>query len=323
MLRRTNDGARPHRVVGGTFDRFHVGHMAAAAGGTLRAAAGRGVLLTSHVPRIGRSTRRRRSSIDLRWQRWRGRRARLRGGRHRAARARAIVHGGDAGSGFTRAGYTRIAAFLHHGRRRLRRNCNLARLSARSSTLAHFVVVSTGQGRSVTSMRERPAGARGDGCGTSAKLMDACRSKSGRPSIFLVNAPTPNVSSTRDPRALAAARQPINGLVPPAVERHIDRHALYAPMRGASPAAAHSGRRACCMSKSISRRATPHRAGLPAQVLAAVTRRSRQEGRETHRAGPPEGGRVHRLLRDLHRAERAADQGDRGSGGRGAREAIT
>ena len=46
------------------------------------------------------------------------------------------------------------------------------------------------------------------------------------PSIFLVNRPTPDVSSTAI-RARCAEGQPITGLVPPAVERHIDRHALY------------------------------------------------------------------------------------------------
>ena len=55
-------------------------------------------------------------------------------------------------------------------------------------------------------------------------------------SIFLVESPTPDVSSTRI-RDRARLGLPIAGLVPPAVERHIRRHGLYGG-RGESPAAA-------------------------------------------------------------------------------------
>ena len=48
-----------------------------------------------------------------------------------------------------------------------------------------------------------------------------------RPAVFLVNAPTPDVSST-DIRRRLGAGEPISGLVPPPVERHIRRHRLYA-----------------------------------------------------------------------------------------------
>jgi nicotinate-nucleotide adenylyltransferase len=47
-----------------------------------------------------------------------------------------------------------------------------------------------------------------------------------RPSIFLVDARTPDVSSTEIRRRLRAGDS-INGLVPPSVERHISRHRLY------------------------------------------------------------------------------------------------
>ena len=46
-------------------------------------------------------------------------------------------------------------------------------------------------------------------------------------SIFLVDAPTPDVSSTGIRRRLRSG-QPISGLVPAAVEAHILRHRLYA-----------------------------------------------------------------------------------------------
>jgi nicotinate-nucleotide adenylyltransferase len=45
--------------------------------------------------------------------------------------------------------------------------------------------------------------------------------------VFLVDAPTADVSST-DIRRRIADGQPISGLVPPAVEHHIQQHALYA-----------------------------------------------------------------------------------------------
>jgi nicotinate-nucleotide adenylyltransferase len=56
-----------------------------------------------------------------------------------------------------------------------------------------------------------------------------------RPRILLVDAPTAPVSST-DVRRARAAGQSLAGLVPPAVAAYIDRHALYAPRRGARDA---------------------------------------------------------------------------------------
>ena len=55
------------------------------------------------------------------------------------------------------------------------------------------------------------------------------------PSIFLVDAPTSDVSSTGIRKRLAAGA-PITGLVPAAVERHIVQHGLYT--EGAGPLAA-------------------------------------------------------------------------------------
>jgi nicotinate-nucleotide adenylyltransferase len=49
---------------------------------------------------------------------------------------------------------------------------------------------------------------------------------SNRPSIFLVDTRTPDVSST-DLRRRIAASEPVRGLVPAAVERHIVQHRLY------------------------------------------------------------------------------------------------
>jgi nicotinate-nucleotide adenylyltransferase len=92
--------------------------------------------------------------------------------------------------------------------------------------LSHFVVISRpgAPARSVVTRlpqiapRVRP-------CGLEGLERD-------RPSVFLVEAPTPDVSSTEIRRRLRA-NESIAGLVPAAVERHIVRHRLYTE---ASPA---------------------------------------------------------------------------------------
>lgn len=61
-----------------------------------------------------------------------------------------------------------------------------------------------------------------------------------KPSIFLLDCPTPDISST-DIRARARAGRPLAGLVPPEVDSYIRRHGLYGAAPGAgtvgSPAA--------------------------------------------------------------------------------------
>ena len=54
-------------------------------------------------------------------------------------------------------------------------------------------------------------------------------------SIFLVDAPTSDVSSTEIRRRLAGA-EPLGGLVPESVERHIYQHGLYQQLRTSSGA---------------------------------------------------------------------------------------
>jgi nicotinate-nucleotide adenylyltransferase len=58
----------------------------------------------------------------------------------------------------------------------------------------------------------------------------------GSPSVMFLDADTPDVSSTLVRRRLADGL-PVEGLVPPAVERHIARHHLYQPSHGGSPLA--------------------------------------------------------------------------------------
>lgn len=93
--------------------------------------------------------------------------------------------------------------------------------------LAHFVVVSR-PGMPLTMLRQRlpelkprmrlPIGA---ARGHREALPSAAET-----SIFLVDAPTPDVSST-DIRRRVASGESIAGLVPPAVQAHIHQHALY------------------------------------------------------------------------------------------------
>jgi nicotinate-nucleotide adenylyltransferase len=85
--------------------------------------------------------------------------------------------------------------------------------------LAHFVVVSR-PGFPVEPLRDRLPGL--------AARMTSMRREASRDftEVFLVDAPTPDVSSTGIRKRLAAG-EPITGLVPAAVERHIKQHGLY------------------------------------------------------------------------------------------------
>jgi nicotinate-nucleotide adenylyltransferase len=55
-----------------------------------------------------------------------------------------------------------------------------------------------------------------------------------KPRIFLLDCPTPDISST-DIRARARAGRPLAGLVPPEVDSYIRRHGLYGAAPGAGP----------------------------------------------------------------------------------------
>ncbi len=89
--------------------------------------------------------------------------------------------------------------------------------------LAHFIVVSR-PGVSVATLRQRlPA--------LKARMRlplrrSASGTAEGKTSIFLVDAPTTDASSTEIRRLLRAAL-PIQGLVPAAIEHHIQEHGLY------------------------------------------------------------------------------------------------
>jgi len=91
---------------------------------------------------------------------------------------------------------------------------------------AHFVVVSR-PGVAVSALASRlPALAPrliAPGAGA-----EAARARSGSTAVFLIDAPTADVSST-DIRARAATGRPLAGMVPAAVEHYIRQHGLYGP----------------------------------------------------------------------------------------------
>ena len=84
--------------------------------------------------------------------------------------------------------------------------------------LANFVVVSR-PGMSLQALRDRLP-----------MLKDRMRlprvTHADSTSIYLVDAPTPDVSSTEIRRRIAE-RRPVSDLVPPGVEHHIAQHELY------------------------------------------------------------------------------------------------
>lgn len=89
---------------------------------------------------------------------------------------------------------------------------------------AHFVVVSRGD-RAAASVREAVpslAGRMSNVNPAGGTLTPA----SGGTRVYVVTRPTPDVSSTAV-RARCAAREPLEGFVPAAVARHIERHGLY------------------------------------------------------------------------------------------------
>lgn len=86
--------------------------------------------------------------------------------------------------------------------------------------LANFVVVAR-PGYAIASLASRlPALA------SRMRTADRHREEGAMPMIYLLEAPTPDVSSTTV-RARLARGESISGLVPPLVEAHIHQHSLY------------------------------------------------------------------------------------------------
>jgi nicotinate-nucleotide adenylyltransferase len=86
--------------------------------------------------------------------------------------------------------------------------------------LAHFVVVSR-PGVPVSTLGDRLPGLR-------ERFQEPSRTvpMPAKPSVFLVDAPTPDVSSTEIRRRIRAGES-VSGLVPAPVERYLQRHRLY------------------------------------------------------------------------------------------------
>jgi len=225
--------ARRVGLLGGTFDPIHVGHMAAAAAARVSLQLDEVLLLTSHLPphrpQPAASVHHRFAMVALAVQ------------DDEALRASDLELAAP-GPSYTSAtlqrlharGYLPSQLFFITGADAFAEIATW-RQYPQFLDAAHFVIVDR-PGRAATSIRDvlpalaprmRPA-----------SRQDVVSADGPREtSIFLVNEPTPDVSSTAI-RARCADGESITGLVPSAVERHIHRHALYRT-RGAD--ASHAG----------------------------------------------------------------------------------
>jgi nicotinate-nucleotide adenylyltransferase len=221
-------------LLGGTFDPIHIGHLAAAAVARRALALDRVLLLPSHVPphRVQPL-----ASVP-----------------HRFAMVALAVDGEDGlvasdlelaapGPSFTSATLRRLQALGHRPSQLF--FITGADAFAEIATWrdypgflddANFVVVDRA-GRAASSVRSAvPSLASrmlsiAPGAGSEIDV-------EGQTRILLLDSPTPDVSSTAI-RARCAAGQPLTGLVPDAVARHIHRHGLY--REGGSPSSVAAG----------------------------------------------------------------------------------
>jgi nicotinate-nucleotide adenylyltransferase len=210
-------------VLGGTFDPIHEGHLAAGRAAMAALVLDRGLLIPSNAPPHRPDSP--RASGYHRWQMakrgvadmpgWTASDIELlRGGRSYTfdtlTELRALeptsqfffIAGADA--------FAEVASWRHY---------------PEVLDLAHFVVI-TRTGTSFEALRGRlpELTARFVDCDATAPV-DCLRAPF--PAIFLVHAATPPISST-EIRRRAAAGEPLDGLVPPAVHRYIREHHLYA-----------------------------------------------------------------------------------------------
>jgi nicotinate-nucleotide adenylyltransferase len=220
-------------LLGGTFDPIHVGHIAAAAAARTALQLDEVLLLTSHVPphrpQPAASVHHRFAMVAL------------------AVQDDETLRASDVellapGPSYTSATLQRLHARGHSP-------SNLffitgADAFAEIATWRHYPQFLDGAHFVIVDRPGRPAASTRDVLPALAtRMRDASpsmavmRDDSAPTSIFLVNQPTPDVSSTAI-RVRCAEGQPITGLVPAAVERHIHRHALY---RTRDAGASHAG----------------------------------------------------------------------------------
>jgi len=224
--------ARRVGLLGGTFDPIHVGHLAAAEAARAALLLDEVLLLTSHVPphrpQPRASVHHRFAMVALAIQ------------QHETLRASdfELLHPGPSFTASTlarlhAAGFDATQLFFITG---IDAFAEIAtwREYPRVLDASHFVVVDRA-GRGAETIRVQvPALAPRIVDANAIDPRDPRWSEETR--IFLVKGGTPDVAST-EIRRRCREGQSISGLVTPAVERHIARHALYAPPRLASPSA--------------------------------------------------------------------------------------
>lgn len=221
--------ARRLGLFGGTFDPVHVGHLAAAEAVREALALDEVWLLTSHVPphrpQPAASVHHRFAMVAL------------------AAQERPALRASDfellaPGPSYTSATLSRLhAAGFHASQLFFILGADaFAEIATwrdypRFLEGAHFAVVNRGERSPGAAAVAKASGGR--------PVVEASPGSPAEPrgggdtAIFRVDHPTPEVSSTAI-RDRCARGLPIHTLVPPAVERHIRRHGLYAPADGTS-----------------------------------------------------------------------------------------
>jgi nicotinate-nucleotide adenylyltransferase len=210
--------ARRLGILGGTFDPIHMGHVDAARAAEAALGLGEVLLVTSHIPphraQPVASPYHRFAMAALTvagHSRWQASDLELQAAaRSYTSRTLERLH---------EAGYRPTELFFIIGADAFREIESWKDYPAIFDR-AHFAVISR-PGADVSELSARiPALA------SRMIRVTTVAVASGATSIFLIDAPTADVSSTAI-RSRRAAGQPIAGLVPAAVEQHIERHRLY------------------------------------------------------------------------------------------------
>ena len=199
-------------ILGGTLDPVHNGHLQAAAAARTALALDRVVIMPSRVPPHRARPRPRRATTASRWPRSRSKASRVSRSATWSCCSPARPTRQTRSIGCIAVGVTPSQIFFITGRRRVRRNRNMASLSARAGhgELRRDRAPGSWHRRARV---ETPGASRAPDVSATSTATLAGHN----PSIFLVDAPTPDVSSTAI-RARLAAGQSAAGMVPAAVE---------------------------------------------------------------------------------------------------------
>jgi nicotinate-nucleotide adenylyltransferase len=206
-------------ILGGTLDPVHIGHLDTAAAARQALALERVILMPSHVP-PHRAAPPNASS----YQRFAMAALAVNGidgleASDMELRAPGPTYTADTLSRLHRVGYAPSQLFFITGADAFAEIATWSRYP-QVLDMAHFVVVSRPghPARALAAVVPELANR------MQSALRDAAHAQD--PAIFLVDAPTADVSST-DLRRRLAAGESVRGLVPPAVETHIRQHHLY------------------------------------------------------------------------------------------------